>query len=264
MDPNAGGILNTKSLQTVMIQFKIYVIFHKFLVPECYETLSGEDIAKYVRFFAVNAKLDKTVPGALEPYIVHERGLPWYDPFMQHNRFCESSAFFHVYKNPEIFLKDTPYIGFIHYDMLLKKEAIEFLEHEIAHATEEILFTQMTLKARPHIQQIIELSQWDQIVYIYNIIFQKNHTIHTIIDHDIPLYHSFVIHRDTFHRMMFFAERAIPYLFEFLQFDTRHLPYFIERLHGVFLALQRVDGCPAKWIPLPGVIHQDRLKDCWQ
>ena len=247
-----------------MPQFKIYVIFHNFLVPECYETLSGEDIDKYVRFFAVNAKIPKMIPEGLKPYVIQERELPLYDPFMQHNRFCESSVFFHVYRNPELFLKDTPYIGFIHYDMLLKREALEFLEREIAEATEEILFTQATLEARPHLQQIIRLDQWDKLVALYNVIFQKNHTIHTILDKDIPLYHSFVLHRNTFHRMMFFAERAIPYLFEFIGFDTRHLPYHIERLHGIFLALQRVDGCPAKWIPLPGVIHQERLKDSWQ
>ena len=246
------------------MSFKIYVIFHKFLVPECYETLSLEDIDKHVRFFAVNAKIPKQVPANLAQYIVQERELAWYDPFLQHNRFCESSAFFHVYKNPERFLTDSPYIGFIHYDMLLKREALDFLEREIAAATEEVLFTQATLTARPHIAQIFPLAQWDQLVQLYNVIFQKNHTIHTILDKEIPLYHSFVIHRNTFHRMMFFAERAIPYMFEFLQFDTRHLPYHIECLHGVFLALQKEDGLPAKWIPLPGVIHQDRLKDGWQ
>ena len=246
-----------------MTQFRIYVIFHKFLVPECYETLSGDDIAKYVRFLAVNAKIDKQVPKVLMPYIIQERGLPRYDPFMQHNRFCESSAFFHAYRNPEVF-GATDYIGFIHYDMLLKREAITFLEEQIAAATEEVLFTQSILTARPHLQQIVQMEQWEQLVGIYNIIFQKNHTIHSIIDKDIPLYHSFVIHKNTFHRMMFFAERTIPYLFEFIGFDTKHLPYVIERLHGVFLALQREDGCPAKWIPLPGVIHQDRLKDAWQ
>jgi len=247
-----------------MPQFKIYVIFHKFLVPECYETLSGEDIAKYVRFFAVNAQIVKQIPDELKPFVIHERELQMYDPFMQHNHFCESSVFFHIYRNPELFLKDTPYIGFIHYDMLLKREALEFLEREIGEATEEILFTQATLEARPHLHQIVQLEQWDKLVGLYNVIFQKNHTIHTIIDTDIPLYHSFVLHRDTFYRMMFFAERAIPYLFEIIGFNTYHLPYHIERLHGIFLALQRVDGCPAKSIPLPGVIHQDRLKDGWQ
>ena len=245
------------------MSFKIYVVFHKFLVPECYETLSGEDIAKYVRFFSVNSKLPKVIPDNLAPYVIRERELPRYDPFLQHNRFCESSVFFHVYRNPEMFLKDD-YVGFIHYDMLLKKEALEFLEREIAAATEPVLFTQMTLTARPHLTQIIKLSDWESLVKLYNIMFGKSHSIFNILDKDLPLYHSFVIHRETFHRMMFYAERAIPYLFEMLECDTKHLPYMIERLHGVFLALQQLDGTPSKWIPLPGVIHQDRLKDGWQ
>ena len=244
------------------MSFKIYVIFHKFLVPECYETLSGEDIARYVRFFAVNVKIPKEIPADLAPHVIRERDLPLYDPFLQHNRFCESSAFFHVYRNPEIFFKDTPYIGFIHYDMLLKKEALEFLEKEIAAATEPILFTQMTLTARPHLTQIIPLTSWESLVKLYNVIFGKSRSIHDILDKELPLYHSFVIHRETFRRMMFYAERAIPYLFEMLRCETKHLPYMIERLHGVFLALDHLEG--TRWIPLPGVIHQDRLKDGWQ
>lgn len=245
-------------------QFKIYVVFHKFLVPECYETLSREDIEQHVRFVAVNAQIPKMIPPELKPYVIEERLLRWYNPFMQYNRFCESSVFFHAWKNPEIFLKQK-YIGFIHYDMLLKKEALDFLKREITAAgDEQVVFTQAAYTARQHLDQVFTLSMWDQLVKLYNIIFQKSHTIHTIVDKDIPLYHSFVLHRDTFHRMMVFAEAAIPYVFELLQFDTKHLPYHIERLHGVFLALQREEGNPARWIPLPGVIHQDRLKDNWQ
>ena len=243
--------------------FKINVIFHNYLVPECYETLSGEDIEQHVRFVGVNAKLPKSVPPELAPYVIEERELRWYNPFLQHNRFCESSVFFHAWKNPSIFLQDT-YIGFIHYDMLLKKEALACIRAELATATAPVLFTQATLVARPHLDQVFKLTQWDKLVQLYNIIFKKSHTIHTIIDKEIPLYHSFVMHRDTFHRMMVFAEAAIPYMFEMLNYDTRHLPYQIERLHGIFLALQKEDGNPARWIPLPGVIHQDRLKDNWQ
>ena len=253
-----------KLVSNRMTRFKIYVIFHKFLVPECYETLSSEDIETYVRFFAVNTKIPKEIPNTLTQHVIRERELPWYNPFLQHNQFCESSAFFHAYKNPEMFLKDTPYIGFIHYDMLLKKEALEFLEKEITAATEPILFTQMTLNAKPHLTQIIPLSSWDTLVKLYNILFGTSRTIYDILDRDIPLYHSFVIHRETFQRMMFFAENAIPYLFEMLNCETKHLPYMIERLHGVFLALQKLDGNPRIWIPIPGIIHQDRLKDGWK
>ena len=104
------------------MSFTLYVVFHKFLVPECYETLSGEDL-KYLRFMAVNAKIPKEVPDFLASQVIEERRLAWYNPFLQHNRFCESSAFFHVWKNAQLM---NDYIGFFHYDMLIEKPAIEF------------------------------------------------------------------------------------------------------------------------------------------
>jgi hypothetical protein len=243
------------------MDFTLYVVFHKFLVPECYETLSPEQLA-HLRFMAVNAKIPKEIPENLRELVIEERNLFWYNPFLQHNRFCESSAFFHVWKNPSLI---TDYIGFFHYDMLIEKPAIEFLQQEIrALGAERVVFTNVTLTARPHIQQIIQLPQWDSIVQLYNAIFGKKHTILSVLDEQLPLYHSFVVHRETFERMMMFAEKAIPYLFELIGFDTKHLPFMIERLHGVFLALQRLDGAVSRWIPLPGITHLDRLKDSWK
>jgi len=249
-----------------MASFKINVIFHKFLVRECYETLSGEDIEAHLRFVAVNAIIRKEVPEEFAPYIIQERQLLWYNPFMQHNRFCESSVFFHAWKNPHVFL-DVPYIGFVHYDMLVKREAIDFLKREIASAEarrEEVLFAPYCLTARPHLEQFT-LGTWHKIVELYNVIFKTSHTIHTIVDKPIPLYHTFILHTATFSKMMAFAELAIPHIFEMLGCKTEHLPFQIERLHGVFLALQREDGTPAKWFTdIPGIVHLDRLKDNWQ
>jgi hypothetical protein len=243
------------------MDFTLYVVFHKFLVPECYETLSPEQ-RKYLRFMAVNAKIPKEIPENLQPLVLAERDLLWYNPFLQHNRFCESSAFFHVWKNPQLI---TEYIGFFHYDMLIEKSAIEFLQEQIKTlGNERVLFTNVTLTARDHIQQILDLRQWDSIIQLYNVIFKRSHTIFSVLDEQLPLYHSFVVHRETFDRMMFFAEKAIPYLFELIGFDTKHLPFMIERLHGVFLALQRLDGEVSRWIPLPGITHLDRLKDSWK
>lgn len=244
--------------------FKLNIIFHKFLVPECYETLSGEDLS-HLRFVAVNAKIPKQVPANLAPYIVQERQLPWYNPFLQYNRFCETSAFFHAWKNPHIFQED--YIGFLHYDMLVKKEAIDYIRAEILKADttgKKVLFTQMCLYARPHLTQIISLDAWDYIVGFYNTLNGTHHSIHSILDAEIPMYHSFVLHREVFHRLMYFAEIAIPRMFELLHFETRHLPFMIERIHAVFLALHRLDGGTGDWLPLPGVIHEDRLKDSWE
>lgn len=247
--------------------WKLYAIFHKFLTLEAYETLTDKEIADHLRFIAVNAKIEKLVPKRLVPFVLEERSLPWYNPFLQHNRFCESSAFFHAWKNPDVFLKENTYLGFIHYDMIVKQECLEFIDSEIRSAEAQqkpILFVHSALPARPHLEQVFTLEQWNSVVNIYNAVFGKSHTIYEVVDTEIPLYHTFVMHRDLFQRLMYFAEATIPYVFELLNFDTRHLPYMIERLHGIFLALQRMDGNPSTWLPMPGLIHVDRLKDNWQ
>jgi hypothetical protein len=239
--------------------FTLYIIFHKFLVPEAYETLSPADLS-HLRFFAVNAKIPKKIPEHLKANVIEERKLPWYNPFLQHNRFCESSAFFHLWKNPHLIT--TEYIGFFHYDMLITEATIRFLETEI-RGPDPILFTNVCLPAAPQLCQIIHIDAWGGFVSAYNTMFDTRHTIADVMKEDLPLYHSFVVHRETFNKMMTYAEKVIPYLFEAIGFDTTHLPFMIERLHGIFLTLQRLEG-RVKQMSLPGVTHVDALKDHWR
>lgn len=246
--------------------FRLNIVFHKFLLTECYEELSPEEIEAHIRFIAVNDAIKKQIPHDYTHLAIRESTLPWYNPFMQHNRFCESSVFFHAWRNPHIFL-EQPYIGFFHYDMVLKKEAIDFLiEHTTAAeaAQKKVVFAPYCHEARQHLCQIIGLSGWEYIIRIYNTVHTTCHTVYSIIDAEIPLYHTFVLHKELFHRMMCFAEVVLPRLFELLRFDTCHLPFMLERVHAVFLALQRIDGVTGEWLPLPGVVHEDRLKDAWQ
>jgi hypothetical protein len=151
--------------------------------------------------------------------------------------------------------------------MVLKKEAIDFLIEKTTAAEaagKKLVFAPYCHEARQHLYQIISLAHWGVIVKIYNMMFGTHHTIHSVIDREIPLYHTFVLHKELFHRMMTFAEFVAPRLFEMIRFDTRHLPFMLERMHGVFLALQQLDGATGEWLPLPGVVHEDRLKDAWQ
>ena len=63
---------------------------------------------------------------------------------------------------------------------------------------------------------------------------------------------------------MTFAEVVVPRLFELMGHDTRHLPFMLERMHGVFLTLRRMDGATGGWLELPGIVHEDGLKDAWE
>ena len=246
--------------------FSLNVVFHKFLLTECYEELSPDDIATHIRFIAVNGKILKHVPPTLLPKVVHESRLPWYNPFMQLNRFCESSAFFHAWRNPAVFL-ENPYIGFFHYDMRIKKEAIDYLKkhtEEAEASKQKVVFAPYCHIAHEHLSQVIGLKGWDRIVQIYNAIYGTRHTIEQVSQEKIPLYHTFVIHKELFHQLMMFAEVIVPRLFELLGYETRHLPFMLERMHGIFLALRRIDHVTGEWLPIPGIVHEDALKDAWE
>ncbi len=248
-------------------QFMIFVVFHKHLVLDCYKELTDTDLKNHFRFIAVNAQIPKEIPERLAPYVIHERGLPFYDPFLQFNNFCESSVFFHIWRNRHMFLEKYPYIGFLHYDMEVKKSALETIEAgiraaEMAGATASVLFTQKCLKAREHIEQVITLTEWNQLFSLYRGIFKSSKEIYDILDWELPFYHSFVLHRDQFNRMMIIAQHTASYLFEMIGFQTRRMPYMLERMYALFLGLEKADGRVTNWIELSGsILHHDSLKD---
>ena len=64
--------------------------------------------------------------------------------------------------------------------------------------------------------------------------------------------------------MIIFCKIVFPHLFEMLNCETIHLPYHLERLHGIFLLCQKFEGHLPHWIQMPGIIHNETLKDSWQ
>lgn len=249
------------------MDFRFYVIFHKFLTPEAYEKLNPFYIQKYCRFVAVNGKIPKDpIPEALVPYTIEERQLPWYNPFLQHNRFCESSVFFHVWKNQELLLGPLKFVGFLQYDMVLENSLFQTIENvmETTQEPEKTLFIHYVENSSRHILQCIGYEGWKRIIQLYNEMYGTNHPIDGVLLYDIPLYHCYLIPKDIFIRMMEFAEKAFPLIFEMLGFDTQHLPYHFERCHGIFLLLQTIDRKIVQWIKLPGIEHREGIKDPWQ
>lgn len=266
-------------------RFRIYCIYHKFLTEEAYKDLSHCHIEKYVRFVGVNAQIEKKVPERLKPFSFEERILANYDPFLQFNRFCESSVFYHIYRNQSLLLEPFEYIGCIQYDMVLQNSLFELIETSLEkwNYQSNLLFYHFVEGAAKHLfnahgpvyedpntkQKVMRVetmlqADWEQIVYLYNTIFKTNHVLHTIVDLEMPLYHTYVMHKYMFQKMMYFANFAIPRIFEMLHFNTRHLPYHIERCHGLFLLFQKLEGHLPIWIQLPGIDHRADLKDPWQ
>ena len=249
------------------MSFRFYIIFHKFLTEVAYEKLDKAYLEKYCKFVDVNRAIkDKTVPKSLRHLVFEERTLPNYNPFMQHNRFCESSVFFHVANNAELLLDPYEFVGFLQYDMVLENSLFQTIEGaiQLLENPHKTLFVHYAENSYRHLYQQIGLNGWSIIIDLYNQLFQTDHEIDIVLNGNIPLYHCYVIPKAIFKKMMMFAEKSVPLIFDMLGNDTRHLPYHIERSHGIFLLLQTVDGHLERWIQMPGVDHRDGLKDPWQ
>lgn len=246
--------------------FRFYIIFHKFITKVAYEELNPFYLQKYCRFFAVNGAIQKYVDRDIYDLVIEEQKLPNYNPFFQHNKFCETSVFFHIIMNPDLLLNPYGFVGFLQYDMTLKNETFQKIEYtlETLENPDKKLFVFFYENSERHLNQGIMLEGWAQIIEIYNKMFSTTHTIDEVLKLNIPLYHTYLVPKVIFKKMMMFAEKAIIRIFEILRYDTHHLPYHIERSHGIFLALQTMDAHIDRWIVLSGIEHRNDLKDPWQ
>ena len=247
------------------MNYKPYIIFHKTIYEECYKDLSTHHFDK-LSFFGVNSKIKKMVPSSYMDKIIIERNLPYYNPLWQHAGFCEDSVFLHVYKNPELLLDKYDYVGFFQYDMILENSLFETVDTMLKtyNGSSNLFFYYYKENSYRHLNQVIYLGGWEMIVNLYNKTFTTTHTIQELITNDIPLYHCYILPKDVFNKMMMFFEKAFPIIFELLGCDSRHLPYHLERCHGMFLFFQYTENHIPTWIQLPGLTHSDTLKDPWQ
>jgi hypothetical protein len=246
--------------------FRFYIIFHKFLTPVAYENLDKAYLQKYCRFVGVNGAIKKRVDPSFYPLLFEETQLPVFDPFLQHNRFCESSVFIHTMLNAQLLLEPYGFVGFLQYDMVLQDEMFKEIEYTLQNIEypEKKLFVLYAENSMRHLDQGICYEGWWIIVHMYNDMFKTAHTLDEVLNTNIPLYHTYLVPKAVFKKMMMFAHKAIPRIFEMLGFETRHLPYHIERCHGIFLAFQTLEKHLDMWIRLPGIEHRDDLKDPWQ
>lgn len=260
------------------LKFKIYVIFHKTLYRECYSDISQEDFKKNITCMAVNGKIKKAVDSWFKGSVLTEGELQNYNPFLQLNNFCEASVYYHLFNNLPQCVNQYDFIGCIHYDMKIKKSSLDFIQTTIDSATNpsELLFyfktevadshlgSTITNKNTPDINECIGYGGWLRILHMYNSIYGKNHTIENVGWGKIPLFHTFILHKSMFIKIMPFIIAVVPRMFEYLHFETHHLPYHIERLFGIVLLLKQIEGELPTWHQIPDIIHEEAIKDKWQ
>lgn len=253
--------------------YHIYVIFHKQLYRECYKDIPKEELSASASFFAVNGKVKKEYDPWFESMIVWERKLAVYDPFLQYNRFCESSVFHHLYKNWNMLVEPYEFVGTLQYDMRISARTFKCIDEAITHAADpqKLFFYFYSDTAYAHLgncilnangaNECLGFEGWSEIINLYNYYFKTSHTIQEVAMAQIPLYHTFTLHKTVFAKLMTFAMKATPRIFELLHHEVRHLPFHLERLLGILCYMQKNEGVMTEWICLPDVIHDEHIKD---
>ena len=245
-------------MDIMRMKYHFYIIFHKNVYEECYKDLD-EKYLENCTFFGVNSKIQKYVPDKLRTKVILERNLPYYNPLWQFAEFCENSTLLHVYKNPQLCNYD--YVGFFQYDMILTNSVFATIDSTLESGSRDTVFYFLKENSYRHLDQIIHLQGWQKIVELYNNIFHTNHSLDFVLINDIVLLHCFLLPKSVFTRMMDFFEKAFPTMFELLGCEVRHLPFHLERMHGIFLLFQHQEGHISQFVPMPGLIHSNTLKD---
>ncbi len=81
--------------------------------------------------------------------------------------------------------------------------------------------------------------------------YGTNHYITRVLASMIPIKNIFSIPQDILTKMIDFAERTVPIIFEELGYKTDLLPYHNELLYSVFLMMQGWDGHLHELVKLP-------------
>ncbi len=228
-----------------------YVVQDEFPLS-CLYDLPLKYVDQNIRLLAVNAQTEKKIPSILQDYVIHEKELDWYNPFLQYNNFKIDSAYYHVAKNPSTLLEPFKYVGFITPQSKLTVQALQGMEKKITeNMNKKLLFFSEHEIGFNKINAHIGIHGWEKIVKKYNTMYGTSHDITRVLASMIPMKNIFSIPQDILLKMIDFAERTVPILFEELEYKTDLLPYHNELLYSIFLMMQGWDGYLHELVKLP-------------
>jgi hypothetical protein len=106
---------------------------------------------------------------------------------------------------------------------------------------------------------------WIIILNVYNKYFKTNHDYRIVIYEDLPLFHTFILHKSLFAKIVPFVLEVIPIIVGYLKkTNMRHLPYTMETLWGMMLMLHKRENQNMKFIQLIDIVHDEAIKDDWK
>ena len=253
------------------MNYKIYVVFHKYLIDDCYlkDEKFNKDNFIFIKCNVFTAKYNKK----FGYNIIYEKDFPIYNPKLQNLKkpYMATSAIYHIYKN-KVYNK-LDYIGFMEYDLsfepdpiLISKnpndKEIQDLKH-IKHINLEIE-KQMKINKR----LIIILSgrnrfksfynediKYDGKNIFYKIIdefnkhFNTNHNINQLIKENPVLgdQQSFLADKETFEQIMSF----ISYIIENKKVESIRIKNYKRRYYRPSFLIARYFGVTLHLLDVP-------------
>jgi|UniRef100_A0A6C0D312 hypothetical protein len=223
------------------INLGIYVVFHNMVFEHLYEEMSPND-KNLITLYGVKNRIDTSMN------IIYEMDLPIYNSNLQKNIYNEGSAFYHIYKNSELYRK-YDYIGFGQYDMKMFSHSIQNIENIIKKDRNPII----VMEFFPDIKQTGFLGCHNLIratlndiecgLLSYNRFFNKNFKPEDVILNRLIQCNTFVISTKLFEKMMSWL---MSYYIDNVNINRHPLignaGEIPEALIGMFLSLEVFQG----------------------
>ena len=181
-----------------MVDFQIFVVFHKHIFDECYTHIPDDILYTYFTFIAVNPSIKKYyTPNKYK--VINEWELPHYDKSFQESGYNENSAIYHVHANN--LHKPYKYIGFFQYDMKFRDNIVLFLQTYLMSEKTPLptlfSFAQYNFRFCSY-ETWNEPKTLDYIIQDYEQFFGKPFTK----DKQYPLFNSYIISTETYEKIM--------------------------------------------------------------
>ena len=252
------------------MSYKIYVVFHKYLLDNCYKKDAQFNINNYI-FFKCNELFQAKYNENFGYNIKYEKDCEIYNPKLQDLKkpYMAVSALYHIYKNK--IYQDLDYIGFMEYDLslepdpvLIKKnpnvESIQklknvesmtsLIENTMINNKKLIIILSGRHRFKSFFEEntiINEQNLFYKIVNEYNEHFITNHSVQELLDENPVLgdQQSFLADTKTFEKIMGFMTTII----EGKKAEHKGLrpSFLLARYFGVTIHLMNV---PTKLISL--------------
>jgi len=246
------------------ISMKIFSIWHHKIFDHCYEKLDKKSLSK-ICMFDVNPSYKKEFNKDKNYEIIREYELPSYDHTLQVTNYCQTSCFYHVYKNK--LYNNYSYVGFIQYDMELEKDFVTDLEYNI-HKNPETIFYNMAIGygGKVEYEKLCEPYS-NSVLEQYNNFFKTNYTIHSILKNplskDFVCLHTFVITCKLFEKMMKWFCSIMDWLYinYMNKYYSSPMSDLSEAIFGLFLLLERIQNSQMGFLPMKLVHEWPKLHD---